>query len=66
MIHGPIVVLGKFLDFFSRDGFYMLVKLIRADSLNEIFNCAFNFIVFALQFLRFISDPDFLHLYKVV
>ena len=44
----------------------MLVKLIRADGLDEIFDSSFNFVVLASKLLRLNGDPFFLHLYKLV
>jgi hypothetical protein len=44
LIHRPVVVLGEFLDLFSRNGLNMLIKLVRADSLDEIFDSALNFV----------------------
>ena len=45
LIHGPVVVLGELLDLLSRDWLNMLIKLIRADGLNEILNGSLNLVV---------------------
>jgi len=66
LIHRPVVVLGEFLDLFSRNGLNMLIKLVRADSLDEIFDSALNFVVLAAEFLRLNSDPLLLHLDELV
>ena len=66
LIHGPIVVLGKLLDFLSRDWLNMLIKLVRADGLDKILNSSFNFVVLGLKLLRFFSDPFRLHLYELI
>ena len=44
----------------------MLVKLIRANCLNQILNSALYLLVLRFKLLRLISDPSLLHLYKVV
>lgn len=44
----------------------MLIELVRADGLNEILDGAFDFVVLALQLLRFFSDPLFLHLDELI
>jgi len=66
LIHWPIVILWKFLNFFSWNWLHMLIKLIWTDCLNKIFYCSLNFIVLTLKFLRFNCDPLFLHLNKFV
>jgi hypothetical protein len=48
LIHGPVVIFAELLDLFSRDGLNMLVKLIRANSLDKVLNGSFNFVIFAL------------------
>ena len=66
LIHGPIVVLGELLDLLSRDWLNMLIKLIRADGLNEILNGSLNLVVLGLELLGFLSDPLLLHLDEVI
>jgi len=44
----------------------MLVKLVRADSLDEIFNCSLDLVVLRLELLRLLSDPLLLHLNEFV
>lgn len=66
LIHGPVVVLGKFLDFFGGNGLNVLVELVGANSLDEIINSSFNLVVLASKLLRLNGDPFFLHLYKLV
>ena len=44
----------------------MLVELVRANSLNQIFDSAFDFVVLAAELLAFDCDPNFLHLYEFV
>jgi len=44
----------------------VLVELVGADSLDEIINSSFNFVVLASKLLRLNGDPFFLHLYKLV
>jgi hypothetical protein len=44
----------------------MLVKLVRANSLNQVLDCAFNFVVLASKFLAFNGNPLFLHFYEFV
>jgi hypothetical protein len=40
----------------------VLIKLVRANGLNKIFNCSFNFDVLGLELLGLNSDPVLLHL----
>lgn len=54
------------MDFFSADGLYVLVELVGADSLDEVFHSTFNFVVLRLEFLRLVLDPDLLHLHEVI
>ena len=44
----------------------MLVQLVRADSLDEVFNCRLNLLVLGLEFLGLIADPSLLHLDEIV
>jgi len=44
----------------------VLVKLVRADSLDEVFYCAFDLLVLALELLGLFTDPSLLHLHEVV
>ena len=44
----------------------MLIKLVRADCLNQILNCALNLLVFRLQLLGLISNPSLLHLNEII
>ena len=62
LIHGPVVVLAQLLNFLSGDGFNMLVKLVRANCLDKVFNSSFNFVVLASEFLALNCDPLLLHL----
>jgi hypothetical protein len=66
LIHAPVVIFGQLLDFFSADGLNMLVKLVGANSLNEVFDSTFNFVILALKFLTFNRDPLLLHLNKLI
>jgi hypothetical protein len=66
LIHGPVVVFRQLLDFFSRNWLNMLIELIRTDSLNEIFNSSFNFVVLRLEFLGLFGDPFRLHLDELI
>jgi hypothetical protein len=66
LIHGPVVVLGELLDFLSRNGLNMLVELVRANSLNEILNSAFDLLILRLELLSLLSNPNLLHLHEVI
>lgn len=66
LVHRPVVVLGQFLDFFSRNSFDMLIKLVRANGLNQILNSSFNLLVLGDKFLRLNRDPVLLHLNKLL
>ena len=44
----------------------MLVKLVRADSLDEILDCSLDLVVLRLELLRLLSDPLLLHLNELV
>ena len=66
LIHGPVVVFGELLNFLGGDWLNMLVKLIGADGLNEIFNCTFDLVVLGLELLGLLSDPLFLHFDELV
>jgi len=44
----------------------MLIKLIGADCLNEIFDCTLDLVVLRLELLGLFSDPLFLHLDEFV
>jgi hypothetical protein len=66
LIHGPVIIFGELLDFLSGDRLNMLVELVRADSLDEILNCAFNLEVLGLELLRLFLDPFLLHLDEVI
>jgi len=44
----------------------MLVKLVRANSLNQVLDCAFNLVVLASKFLAFNGNPLFLHFYELI
>lgn len=66
LIHGPVVVFGELLNLLSGDWLNMLVKLIRANCLDKILDSSFDLVVLGLEFLRFLSDPLFLHLDKFI
>jgi hypothetical protein len=66
LIHGPVVVFGELLNFLSGDWLNMLVKLIRANCLDKIFDSSFDLVVLGLEFLGFLSDPLFLHLDELI
>jgi len=51
LVHGPVVVLGQFLDFFSRNSFNVLIKLVRTDSLDQILNSSFDLLILRDKFL---------------
>jgi hypothetical protein len=44
----------------------MLIKLIWANSLDEVLNSTFNLVILASKFLAFDGNPLFLHLYEFV
>lgn len=44
----------------------MLIKLVRADSLDKILNSSLDLVVLGLELLRLLSDPFLLHLDEVV
>jgi hypothetical protein len=44
----------------------MLIKLIRADGLDEIFDSALDLVVLALELLRLLTDPFLLHFDELV
>jgi hypothetical protein len=54
------------LNLFGTDGFNVLVELVRANGLNQVFNCAFNFVVLGAELLGLDSDPLLLHLDEFV
>jgi hypothetical protein len=51
LIHRPVVVLRELLDFFSRNRLNMLIQLVRANSLDQVFNCTLDFLILGLKFL---------------
>ena len=54
------------MDFLSGDWFNVLVKLVRADGLNKVFNSTFDFVIFASELLAFNCNPLFLHFDKFI
>ena len=66
LIHGPVVVLGELLDLFSGNWLDMLVKLVRANGLNEILDSALDLVVLRLELLGLLSDPFRLHLNELI
>jgi hypothetical protein len=44
----------------------MLIKLVRADSLDEILNGSLDFVVLGLKLLGFLSDPFRLHFDELI
>ena len=62
LIHGPRVVLGELLDLLRADWLDVLIKSVRADSVDKILDSLFDLVVLALEFLRLGVDPLGLHL----
>jgi hypothetical protein len=44
----------------------MLIKLVRADGLDEILDSTFNLVILALELLRLLTDPFLLHLDELI
>ena len=66
LVHGPRVILGQLLDLLRADGLNMLIERVGADSVDQVLDGLFNFVVLALKLLGLGVDPFGLHLNELV